>query len=284
MTKQNESIYDVIGIWSEIKLDIIKSYATEYSKILGNQSKPSFYHIYIDAFAGAGQHVSKSTGCFVKGSPTNALNIQPPFKEYFFIDLEIKKVKLLEDIAGQRDDVHIFHGDCNDILIEKILPKAKYEEYRRALCILDPYGLHLNWNVVKQIAEMRSIEIFLNFPILDMNRNVFRKNQNKVSDSQINRMNIFWGDESWREVVYKPSSQLTLFGEQEFDKSTNEKIAEAYRKRLKDVAGFAYVPQPIPMKNTVNSVLYYLFFATHKPVAKEIVNYIFNKYRNKDKN
>ena len=87
--------FDEIGYWSEIKLDIIKEYAAAYSKILSAQKSPALYHIYIDAFAGAGLHISKSTGDFIPGSPLNALLIEPPFKEYHLIDLDRKKVKLL---------------------------------------------------------------------------------------------------------------------------------------------------------------------------------------------
>lgn len=35
---------DEIGPWSEVKLDILKRYAVEYSKILSNQRNPSFFH------------------------------------------------------------------------------------------------------------------------------------------------------------------------------------------------------------------------------------------------
>ena len=50
---------DEIGYWSEIKLDIIREYAKAYSTILAAQEKPRFHHVYIDAFAGAGVHLSK---------------------------------------------------------------------------------------------------------------------------------------------------------------------------------------------------------------------------------
>ena len=65
--------FDEIGYWSEVKLDIVREYATAYSKILSSKNLP---HIYIDAFAGAGQHLSKLTGEFVPGSPLNALAVQ----------------------------------------------------------------------------------------------------------------------------------------------------------------------------------------------------------------
>ena len=64
------------------------------------------------------------------------------------------------------------------------------------------------------------------------------------------------------------------------EKTANEAIAAAYRERLKNVAGFDYVPEPMPMRNTKGAVVYYLFFASHNPVAKKIVEYIFDKYRN----
>jgi hypothetical protein len=36
------------------------------------------------------------------------------------------------------------------------------------------------------------------------------------------------------------------------------------------------------MRNSKNAVVYYLFFASHKPVAADIVTQIFNKNRNKE--
>ncbi len=273
--------YDEIGYWSEIKLDIIKDYASEYSRILNNQYNPSFYHIYIDAFAGAGKHKSKNTGEFIPGSPTNALNIRPAFKEYHFIDLNEQKIESLENIAGNRKDVYVHHGDCNQILLDKVLPKVKYEQYRRALCILDPYGLHLDWKVTSKIGQMNSIEIFLNFPVYDINRNVLRKRPKSVSPDQIDRMNKYWGDDSWRGIAYEQSPQMPLFGNPEEEKVSNEVIADAFRSRLKKIAGFNNVPKPIAMRNSQNAIIYYLFFASHKPVAENIVTYIFQKYANR---
>jgi hypothetical protein len=219
-----EPKYDEIGYWSEIKLDIIKDYAAAYSRILSSQKKPSLYHIYIDAFAGAGKHISKKTGTSVLGSPMNALLVKPPYREYHFIDLDKQKISSLEEIAGSRQDVRIYHGDCNHVLWKK------------------PEG---------------------------------------VSAAQIDRMNRFWGDESWRQEAYVPSPQIKLFGETEELKTSNEVIAEAFRKRLEKLAGFRSVPEPIAMRNTQNAVVYYLFFASHKPVAEGIVKDIFKKYKNR---
>src|SRR5271166_3613033 len=126
--------FDEIGYWSEIKLEIVRDYASAYSKILNSKNLP---HVYIDAFSGAGQRVSKNTGEFVPGSPLNALNVRPPFKEYHFIDLNAEKVEFLRSLIGSRKDVSIYEGDCNEVLLQQIFPTVEFESYRRALCLLD---------------------------------------------------------------------------------------------------------------------------------------------------
>jgi hypothetical protein len=87
---------------------------------------------------------------------------------------------------------------------------------------------------------MRSIEIFVNFMIMDINMNVLLRDPAKADVAQVARMDNFWGDRSWREVAYEKSPQGNLFGESEEVKveDANEKVAEAYRRRLIGVAGF----------------------------------------------
>lgn len=269
--------YDEIHYWSEIKLDIVKEYAQAYSTILHAQKNPSLYYIYIDAFAGAGIHVSKSTGEFIQGSPLNALLIKPPFREYHLVDLDSRKVASLRKIVNQQQNVFIYEEDCNKLLLNKVFPRAKFEDYKRALCLLDPYGLHLNWDVMQTAGKMKSIEIFLNFPVMDMNMNVLWNNPDVVDPQQAARMSAFWGDESWREAAY--DTKGNLFGLEE--KTGNEQVAEAFRMRLKKVADFAYVPEPIPMRNKKGAIVYYLFFASQKPVADDIIKHIFNKYKSR---
>jgi len=161
--------------------------------------------------------MQERTGEFFPGSPFNALMVKPPFREYHYIDMDRKKIDELEKLAGFRKDIKIYHGDCNKVLLNKVLPCAKYSDFRRAL----------------------------------------------------------------RKVAYEPSPQMGLFGEVEERKVSNETIAEAFRSRLNKVAGFKNVPKPIAMRNTQNAVVYYLFFASHKPVAEGIVKDIFKKYKNR---
>ena len=122
---------------------------------------------------------------------------------------------------------------------------------------------------------MKSLDVFLNFPVQDMNRNVFWHNPEGVDEDDIRRMNRFWGDESWRNVVYETKNNL--FGWPE--KEPNEVIAEAFRQRLMSVAKFDQVPEPLPMKNSKGAIVYYLFFASKYETAAKIARQIFEKYR-----
>lgn len=179
--------FDEVGSWSEIKLDIIKKYAAAYSTILSRQSSPPFHHVYIDAFAGAGIHLSKRAQGFVRGSPLNALNVDPPFRGYYLIDIDPSKVRTLKRLVGSRNDVHTYEGDCNHILLEKVFPLVKYENRCRGLCILDPYGLQLEWKVIETAGQMKTIDMFLNFPVADMNRNVLWHDSERVTPEQAAR-------------------------------------------------------------------------------------------------
>ena len=90
-------------------------------------------------------------------------------------------------------------------------------------------------------------------------------------------MNRFWGDESWRDLAYEKTG---LF---DWDEKVagNEAVVQGYRKRLQEVAGFGYVPDPMPMRNSKGATVYYLFFASQNATGSKIVEHIFKKYRDR---
>jgi len=161
--------------------------------------------------------------------------------------------------------------------LKEVFPRAKYGDYRRALCLLDPYNIDLTWEVIEAAGKARSIEIFMNFMIMDINRNVMRKNPDKSVASKVAQMTRLWGDETWKDAGY--DQVQTLFDYSVPRKVSNERFAEAFRERLEKKAGFKYVPAPMPMKTKSNSVIYYLYFASQKEAGMDIVTDIFNKYR-----
>lgn len=269
---------DAIGPWSEVKLDIIKKYAAAYSRIMVSKR---FEHVYVDGFSGAGVHVSKATGDFIPGSPLNALAVDPPFRELHLVDMNPGKAAWLREAVADHSHVRVYEGDCNHVLLERVLPTVRYDRYRRALCLLDPYGLHVSWDVMRLAGQLGTVDMFLNFPMMDMNQNVLWRNADAVDDRQAARMTSFWGDESWRDAAYAEPKQLTLgFLESAKEKQDNLAVVQAFRNRLRTAAGFSYVPEPLPMRMGVTKgpVIYYLFFAAKKALAADIVEDIFNKY------
>ena len=263
--------FDEIGYWSKVKLSILDEYAKPYNEILRAKN---LHPVYIDAFAGAGHHVSKNSGELVKGSPVRALEVNPPFELLHFVDMDDTRAQELTRLSAGHTNVKVYHGDANAILPRDVFPEVRYDQYRRGLCILDPYGLDLDWGVIKAAGALGTLEIFLNFPVMDINRNVLWHDHEKVDPTQRERMTRFWGDESWHSAAY--SGAGNLFGHPE--KVSNEEIACAYRNRLKEAGGFKCVPEPIPMRNSNGAIVYYLFFAAQQPVAANIVTDIFRKY------
>lgn len=267
---------DEIGIWSEIKIAILREYAYAFTRILKTKAWCKGC-CYIDAFAGAGVHISKTTGEMVQGSPLNALLVEPQFDRIVLIDLDAEKVELLKTLCGYDKRVEIEPGDCNEILLEKIVPSLSYSSYWRGLCVLDPYGIHgkiLRWQTIKQLADLQTVDIFINFPLMDINRNTLRKGLANADDSDVAAFNEFCGTEDWKDLMYQPD----LFGDMG-KIGDNQTIAKWFRDRIETDAGFKFVPEPILMRNSKGGPLYFLYFASHQSVAEKVVLDIFKKYR-----
>jgi three-Cys-motif partner protein len=162
--------FDEIGYWSELKLQIVEKYGAAYTKAFSGAGR-NLKKYYIDAFSGAGVHLSKRTKSQIEGSPARALKVSPPFDAFYFIDMDAGKTANLQQLFRGRTDVHIHTGDANAYLIKELLPTIHYNKFNRALCLLDPYGLHLDWEAMLQAGQSRAVDMFLNFPVMDMNRN-----------------------------------------------------------------------------------------------------------------
>ena len=267
---------DEIGVWSEIKIAILREYACAFTRILKTQAWCKGC-CYIDAFAGAGMHISRTTGEMVQGSPLNALLVEPQFDRIVLIDLDAEKVDSLTTLCGHDKRVEILAGDCNEVLLNKVAPSLSYASYWRGLCVLDPYGIHgktLRWQTIKQLADLRTLDIFLNFPLMDINRNTLRSRLANADDADVAAFNEFCGTEDWKDLMYQPD----LFGD--LGKiGNNQTLATWFQKRLETVAGFKFVPEPILMQNSRGGKLYFLFFASHQSVAQKVILDIFKKHR-----
>jgi len=205
------------------------------------------------------------------------IQVEPKFNHYYFIDSNSEKIRFLGDRVGTNNNVTLIEGDSNIVLLNDIFPKFERRFKKRGLCFLDPYGLHLNWDVVKTAGKLGTLEVFINFLIFDMRRNVFLNNPKTIKNLHNERMNKFWGDNTWFDCVYTKSNDL--FNVQTYSKKSESEIVKAYQMRLMSKASFKFVPDPVPMPLGENAPLYYIFFATQNEVASKIVTYLFDKYK-----
>lgn len=149
--------FDEVGIWSELKLEIVEKYGAAYTGVFANQRGLKKY--YVDAFSGAGVHISKRSGDQIEGSPVRALNTSPPFDGFVFIDMNEKKTAHFQSLCAGHKNVHIETGDASRYLIDTLLPTIRYNNFKRALCLFDPYGLHLEWRAMEMAGQSGAIDM-----------------------------------------------------------------------------------------------------------------------------
>jgi three-Cys-motif partner protein len=269
---------DIIGPWSEDKLQLLRKYLRAYTVIMhGQRWCRNGYH-YIDAFAGTGSPRARDEERYIDGSPRVALTIQRPFHSYTFIEKTPWRVQRLWELAEEFPDqaISIREGDCNRIITTEVTPRIRYEQFNRGLIFLDPFGMDIEWSTIEQIAETRALEIFMNFPVMALNRTVLPNDPNVLTEAQIKRMNRFWGSTEWRGDIYE--AVPTLFGpvETKICRTTGQRLGRLFTKRLEEV--FPYVTAPLVMTNSKNAPLYCLIFAGHNSTGAKIVREIFQRY------
>ncbi len=285
MSKIGNEGEDIIGRWSEEKLDLLAKYLKAYSVIMNEQKKSWLKdYYYIDAFAGSVRPRAKEDEQrYINGSPIRALQTEPKFDGYWFVDVNPQRVervrKLREDFPNQI--IETYQGDCNDILYNEIIPKIPYSSKKRAFVFLDPYGLQVDWETVKELANTKTCDIFVNFSVMGVTR-LLPREQNPDLEV-VRQINKVMGNTEWITQIYKesPVTQLDLFGnlsEPTLSRDTirAEWLASLYTEQLRLL--FPHVSRPVLMRNSTNSVLYALCLASHNQTAIKITNELFNRY------
>ena len=284
------------GDWTEQKLDCVSKYLHAYTKIMNNQN---FNFAYIDAFAGTGYRElildeeineslfpeldSQEVVNFRQGSVRNALEVQPPFNKYIFIEEDKGKFTELEKLREE----YIIREEFSEDRIECILTEAndyltdackKDWSRHRALVFLDPFGMQVEWKTIELIAKTEAIDLWLLFPIGTVNR--LLKRNGEIRTNMRNKLDMFFGEDSWYDVFYNLTQEHSLFGEEEkWEKIGNifYEIEQYFIKRLQVIfAGVAN--NPLVLRNSKNVPLYLLCFAVGNPkgstTALKIAEYI----------
>ncbi|WP_197411770.1 MULTISPECIES: three-Cys-motif partner protein TcmP [unclassified Sphingopyxis] len=252
------------GEHTELKLDVLGAYLDFYCNALKNQR---FETWYIDGFAGTGfrQQTEMTGGIFdnepiafkektLLGSASIALNVDPPFDHYRFVEAHGPRRAALNelcDAAGARDCA-IQGGDANDY-IQKILADPPWSQHRdqwrqRAVVFLDPYGMSVKWQTLKALAESERADVWYLFNIKAVNQQMARDSA-RIDSSKFLALQEQFGTADWQTAFYRSGpTQGTLFGDTAPSSSkvaTPEQISHFMRERLSTL--FRYVSDPLPL-------------------------------------
>lgn len=282
------------GPWTEHKLECVKKYLHAYTTIMAKQP---FRFAYIDAFAGTGYRELEQDGDtasamfpefdspevvdFQQGSARNALEVTPPFTKYIFIEknanqhaelVELKNEFLLKEEFSE-DSIECVLGDANRFLKDLCRPERVWRKHR-ALVFLDPFGMQVEWETIRAIANTKAIDLWILFPVGSVNR--LLKNDGEIHAPNRERLDMFFGEADWFDVFYQlaeqisffsPGEQIAFFNREEHWQKTGhifKEIERYFMRRLRSVfAGVA--PQPLWLRNSKNVPLYLLCFAAGNP-------------------
>jgi len=271
------------GSWTEKKLEILKKYLDSYNTVLKNQP---FKRVYIDAFAGTGYRLQRKhqyniqgffeeleqdeSKQFLKGSAKLALEANPPFHKYIFIESDENKINELEKLQKEHTEkakqIEIVLDDANQF----IQNYCKNEDWvkTRAVLFLDPFATEVEWATIETVAKTRCIDIWILFPLMAVNR-LLAKDPQKISYDCLNKL---FGTQEWFEHFYKTRTLDDIFG-----KSVDiivkacdfTRIGNFYMSRLKTIfAGVAEKPKVFC--NSRGSALFQFFFAAGNPKGAPI--------------
>lgn len=280
------------GEHTEDKLRYVEAYLQSWVNVLKNQG---YERIYIDGFAGTGSRTvitsaapllgEDRTTRLVAGSAKIALGISPSFDRYILIESEPKKFKELEGLKSEFPDktIELIPGDANQFLkkfcrLENWKGQGSSSWGSRAVLLLDPYGMNVDWSTLQAIADTEAIDMWFLFSIGGLIRQAAHRWE-AVEGYKIDRIDRYLGTKDWH-TVFCEETEEDLFGHTEKRRTADEKALNNYVKgRLGEI--FGWVSEPIPIRrHDTNVLLFSLFFGigsrSEKAVgaAKRIVTHL----------
>lgn len=268
------------GNWTEEKLDRVTQYLQAYTTALKNQR---FELMYIDAFAGTGYRATRTPGETVrgffplprttglaKGSARRALEVEPPFDQYVFIERNAGRFRELEKLSyefSQRRNRMQFRNDEANSAIVEICRNTNWRN-TRAVLFLDPYGMQVDWTTLEEIGRVQHIDLWYLFPISAVQRLLPR--EGKISMQWRAALDRLLGDCGWRTKFYETIRQSTLFGNvtRQTKVADLQVIEEYVRNRLAQVFRGGVAKDALQLRNSKDSCMFLLFFACGNPKPK----------------
>jgi three-Cys-motif partner protein len=268
--------------WTQDKLERVRKYLVAYSKIMQKRRYP---YAYLDGFAGTGYHElgreddegqclfeeldEPEVAAFLDGSARIALQVEPQFNKYIFIEKSRRKAAELEKLRGEfpdrADSIVVEQAEANAYL-QKLCLERSWKE-RRAVLFIDPFGMQLSWETVSAVGHTKAIDTWILFPVSAVNR--LLKKDGNIPPAWRRRLDTMFGEAAWFDVFFPVDGSARLFESETAVRrkvANMERIGEYFNQRLATVfAGVA--PNPYTLRNTQGAPLFLLCFAAANPNA-----------------
>ena len=275
-----------VGPWAEEKLECLRKYLHAYTTILRKQQQFKGY-FYIDAFAGPGllkirqsQRTDPEQRArlfevsayalkdpdhaeYISGSPRVALELDHPFTDYIFIELDTEYFRHLQLLKHKFETIHpnvrihVKNQDCNNYLIGFLERNRDKWERWRGIVFLDPFGMQVPWSTLAKLAQTEAIEVLINFPVATAVQRLLKRS-GQFSEREREKLDNYFGTDQWFNPLYE--KKQALFGGRVFKVGpSGDLLVKWYRERLKGL--FKYVTAAREVQSTTGRPLYYLIFA-----------------------
>jgi len=289
------------GDWTSEKLACLGEYLHAYTQILRKNPKAQYLTItYVDAFAGTGYRskprienqdalpsmdFDDADGqSYLKGSARIALEVEPSFHTYLFIDKnplhiqELERMKL--DFPFKSFKIRIEQAEANIFLKGLVCARTDWKT-NRAVVFLDPYGMQVDWSLIESIAKTKAIDLWWLFPLgMAVNRLLTRDKM--PPEEWATALTKTFGTDDWKREFYSQTTVQTLFGieDQLCKRAEFDIIGKFIIDRLKTVFT-AVADEPLQLCNSRNNPIYLLCFAAGNPTgastAVKIAKYILER-------
>jgi three-Cys-motif partner protein len=262
----DDSTHEFGAAHTALKLETLQKYLPAYTTAL--QSR--FYLHYIDAFAGTGMCNIKVGGeqIEIPGSASIAITCVPPFHRMVFIEKSTKRVRALERLKERAKDreIAIMKDDANSAVPAQL--RALNPTRDRAIVFLDPYGMQVRWETLRNIAASKIADLWYLFPLSGLYRQASLR-ADDIDDDKAAALTRILGTDEWRTAFYgRPATEDMFDKASDVRKVNVPQMLEWVKKRLEGV--FPTVAEPKPLYQVRKSgkqgpPLFALFFAVSNP-------------------
>ncbi|MCB4790402.1 MAG: three-Cys-motif partner protein TcmP [Elusimicrobia bacterium] len=255
-----------IGSWGEDKYYFLERYLNATCearrKFADNDNA-----VFIDLFCGPGKCIIRYDKKEIDSGGLRAVKLEKvPFNEYIFSDIDTENIYSLKNRIKDRKGYIFKQGDSNET-VKKIVLYLKEKDYRYHFAYIDPFApSHLKFETLKELAQLKRMDMFIHFPIGAIKRNI-----DNWQDKSDTILDTFLGTSIWRNKV----ADAIKRGKQ----NIYHPVIDVFKEQLKSIGypekGLIFKESnnalpSVPVKNTRDVNLYVLILAAKNPLAQKI--------------